>query len=127
MKMGFDAPACEMDQQSGHQQLPRRNDMAGPCFARLYPGQEEGIERDRAAQKQSRPDMEVGLTGRPGPGTGREIEGGGDSDQPLERHQAREHPVGAPKDALLVLGKESIRLSRYHFLYSDLLVCLYHG
>src|ERR1700674_205833 len=103
MKMRFDAAARQGDQQSGHQRLRDRDDVARDKRAGPHPSHPDREKADRAAQEDGGPDVKVDLAGRPGPGRGRDEERDENSKDPLKEHQLRKQAVGVPMDLLPML------------------------
>src|SRR5690242_3699307 len=77
MKMRFNAPTGEMDEQSRHQHLPNGNGMACQRLAGLSQGEENGQYRNQASQKQGGEDVNMDVAVRALPGRGRNQESGG--------------------------------------------------
>jgi anti-sigma factor RsiW len=62
VKVGFDAPAGDMNQQPGKQDLSNRNDMSGHFFARCDNSQIDRQAGNGTAQQHGKPQVVVQFT-----------------------------------------------------------------
>ena len=117
VEMGFDAPACQVDEQRAHQHLGGRNRVARRRPAGPEQREQRGKQTDQAAEDDRCPDVKVRAARRAGPRERRDPEGEDDAANPLEAHQAGEQAIGVPIDVVLIRREElaaARRCSGFH-------------
>jgi hypothetical protein len=112
VEVRFDPAPAQVDQQRGHEHLPACDNMPGQGFG--WPGNRQQYRqgRDRTAQEDSQPHMNVDPAGGSDPCAGREPHGGGYGDDPLHRHQNGKQVAGLPFDVALMLRHQLARVRR---------------
>src|SRR5437867_3873572 len=98
--MGLNAPTGQMDQQPRKKHLCGRDRVAGEGRSGPGKGEKNGEARNRAAEKNGSPNVEMNRTAVPSPGSWRNNHGYDNSSQPLKQHQSREPTVGPLEDGL---------------------------
>src|ERR1051326_3392592 len=106
MKVRLNPSAGEMDQQGGHQHLSDGDSMPGKGTTGSGQRQEDGQARNRAAQKNRGPNMQMRLAVWSVPGLRGDPQSSHYSRQPLANHETRKETVGALVDLLLMLTKQ---------------------
>src|SRR5437764_876379 len=112
VKMGFDAPSQQMNQQCPHQHLCDTNDMTSQNVAGPPINHGNWQARDQAAQENGGPNVNMRRTGWTRPGEWRKPQGRAHGRDPLKPKQTAEKPIGMREYRFLMLAKQVLGASR---------------